>query len=322
MNRNIQRIIAYSTGVLVSLVYGFSCQLMVRKKFENEALIVMSYGFVFLLPFCLGIITVYFASERLQKSFLFQIFMPWVTSTCSMVISMLIGMEGTICLFMALPVYFFCSSLGGLLTGLYLRKNNNNRFNPVFLSLFLFTPIISGTIESKIPLPKEIRTVLTEIDIDANPEKIWQHITVIPKITEKQTGFFYLMGFPKPVEATLSFPGVGGVREAKFEKGLFFLETISKWVPNDELVFDIAADPEQTPLTTLDPHVVVGGHFFDTLEGRYKIIPLGNNRSKLLLSSRYRISTRFNIYARIWSDFLMSDIQNNILRVIKSRCEK
>lgn len=130
------------------------------------------------------------------------------------------------------------------------------------------------------------------------------------------------MGFPKPVEATLSHDGVGGIREAKFERGLMFLETITVWEENKRLIFTIKSDPEKTPLTTLDPHVVVGGDYFDTLLGKYEIEILDNNTIRLHLESKFRISTRFNFYAHLWSDFLMRDIQENILRVIKERCEK
>ena len=326
MNNKLKTLLAHSAGILFSIAYGICAQLVARKMLDSSVVVVVSYGFVIILPICTGAITVYFGPKKLEPLLyvLYVLLAPLVVMTIQLVISMLIGWEGLICLIMGGFIFYPLAMLGGITMALilyWLRKKQRD-LHPVFLSLFLFTPIVSGTIESKLPLPQEIRTVITEIDINASPQKIWQHITVIPKITEKQTGFFYKMGFPKPVEATLSFPGVGGVREAKFERGLFFLETISKWSPNDELVFDIAADPKQTPLTTLDPHVVVGGHFFDTLEGRYKIIPLGNNRSKLLLTSRYRLSTRFNIYARIWSDLLMSDIQNNILRVLKTRCEQ
>lgn len=316
-----QKFWGYSAGVLLSLIYGFTCQYAVRSK--ADVLITMSAGFVFLLPVCLGIITVYFARENLQKSIYFQIFAPWLTSIISMALSMLVGMEGTICLIMALPIYLIFSSIGGILTGYYLKKmRGKNNLNHVFLSIFLFLPLISGKIESHYPLPQEIRTVLTEIDIKAKAETAWQHFAVVKKITEPQNSFFYWMGFPKPVEATLSDPGVGGIRRAKFEKGLEFTETITHWSENDELIFRIKSNPEKTPLTTLDPHVVVGGHFFDTLEGKYKIIPIDKEHIKLILTSKYRLSTRFNIYSRLWSDFLMRDIQNNILNVIKSRCER
>jgi hypothetical protein len=115
--------------------------------------------------------------------------------------------------------------------------------------------------------------------------------------------------------------GVGGIREAKFEKGLMFLETITDWEKEQKLTFKIRSEPANTPLTTLDSHVVVGGRYFDTLIGQYEIEKLSNQQVRLHLFSRYRLSTRFNFYAEVWSDFLMRDIQENILKVIRLRAE-
>jgi hypothetical protein len=38
-----------------------------------------------------------------------------------------------------------------------------------------------------------------------------------------------------------------------------------------KLGFTIKADPNLTPLTTLDEHVTVGGAFFDVMSGTYEI---------------------------------------------------
>lgn len=321
------RLLAYGLGVIISLVYGFSCQGLARQG-ENinetwrEIGILMSFGFVFIFPICLGSITVYFAEKELRKSYAFQIFMPWVTSMVSLLLSMIAGWEGTICLVLAAPIYLFMSTLGGLLTGMVLRFTvDKSRLQLVSFSFLLITPFLSGVTESYFPIPTEIRTINTQIPIQADAELIWSQIARIPKITEPQDGFFYRMGFPKPVEATLSFEGLGGVREAKFEKDLMFLETITAWEPPQRLRFTIRSQPEKTPLTTLDPHVVVGGTYFDTLVGEYEIEQVSKDKAILHLFSQYRVSTRFNFYTTIWSDFLMRDIQNNILRVLKERCE-
>lgn len=319
------KILAYALGVFLSLAYGFSCQYAVRNSDQGENgiaehLMVMSFGFVFLLPFVIGFITVYFSSKASRESVPFRIFAPWITVILSLVISMLVGMEGTICLIMALPIYLGMGTLGGLVAGAFIGAGKKSGHHLVLAGL-MFLPIGSGYVESNWELPVENRVVYTSILISANKEKVWENITEIPLITEYQGGFFYFMGFPKAREATLSYPGVGGVREAKFEKGLEFTETITEWVPHEKIVFTIKSNPEFTPLTTLDPHVVVGGDFFDTLEGGYEIEVLDENTIHLHLYSEYRLSTRFNTYASLWGDFLMRDIMNNILRVIKLRCE-
>jgi hypothetical protein len=88
-----------------------------------------------------------------------------------------------------------------------------------------------------------------------------------------------------------------------------------------KLSFSIKSDPSSVPLTTLDEHVMVGGRYFDVLRGTYEIVELSETSSLLKLSSEVKISTRFNFYAGFWAKFLMSDIQNTILDVIKLRAE-
>jgi hypothetical protein len=115
--------------------------------------------------------------------------------------------------------------------------------------------------------------------------------------------------------------GVGAVRHATFERGVLFVETITKWEPEKDLAFTIKADTAHIPPTTLDQHVTIGGPYFDVLEGEYRIEPSGPGKVILHLSSQHRLSTRFNSYAGFWTDFIMRDTQEYILEIIKRRCE-
>ena len=46
-----------------------------------------------------------------------------------------------------------------------------------------------------------------------------------------------------------------------------------------------------------------------------------DDRTLLHLSRRHRLSTTFNFYAHISTDAVMRDIQENLLFVIRNRCE-
>lgn len=309
-------------GIGLGVAYGILAQFAIRIEALSDFFGIMSLGFVFVLPFCLGAITIYFAEPSLKRLWGYRIFIPWITSIICLFFALITGLEGTICLLMAIPVYLPLASLGGIFMGIIDAKFNSNKINSSILGLLLLTPFVMSGMEERMELPILTKQVDTSILIHSSPKIVWSQITRIPKITEDQNSIFYFMGFPRPVEATLSFEGVGGIREAKFEKGLMFLETITQWIPEQKLTFKIQAEPKSTPLTTLDSHVVVGGRFFDTLLGEYNIEPLDENKVILHLFSRYRLSTRFNFYAELWSDFLMRDIQNNILNVIRLRSEQ
>ena len=130
------------------------------------------------------------------------------------------------------------------------------------------------------------------------------------------------MGFPRPIKAELDTVAVGGIRKAIFDRGLFFTETVTEVKPEKVLAFTIHADPTSIPPKALDEHVLVGGRYFDILDGRYEIIKVSPNQIELHLTSKFRLSTSFNFYSGFWSKLIMRDIQKNILNIIKTRCEK
>lgn len=130
------------------------------------------------------------------------------------------------------------------------------------------------------------------------------------------------MGFPDPVEATLSHEGVGGVRRAGFEGNVLFTETIDEWVDKRKLSFTIVANTEEIPPTTMDEHMIVGGKYFNVLRGTYAIEDLGDGSCRLHLRSDHVAITDFNAYASLWGGIIMGDIQERILKVIKARCER
>ena len=68
-------------------------------------------------------------------------------------------------------------------------------------------------------------------------------------------------------------------------------------------------------------NVVIGGELFDVLDGAYSLERLSDSVYRLHLCSHFTLRTTFNFYASWWAGLIMKDIQNNILQVIKTRCE-
>jgi hypothetical protein len=87
------------------------------------------------------------------------------------------------------------------------------------------------------------------------------------------------------------------------------------------MVFSVKADPHEIPATAMDEHIVVGGRFFDVLTGTYELERLEQDKYRLHLYSRFKLTTTFNFYASWWAKWIMKDIQNNILQVEKRRAE-
>jgi hypothetical protein len=302
--------------------YGILTQMFARFGMKNdkpipEAFLVMSGAYVFLLPAVIGMVHVFVRSREKPIGYASAIFEPLLPSLLCLFFSVLVHWEGTICLIMALPIMLVLAALGGLIMRLVLNLKNKN----MVFATFVFLPIPLSFAEQQIPLPQEKQIVANSIRINASAATVWKKIVRVEKITEPQESLFYSMGFPRPVEAVLSGDGVGKTRLATFERGLQFYETVTDWRENEKLGFTIKADPKMTPITTLDAHVTVGGAFFDVLTGVYEIEKISEREVNLKLHSEHRISTHFNFYARLWSRFLMGEIQSNILKVIKKRAE-
>lgn len=287
----------------------------------NQLSGIMTLGFLVIGPFAMGFITVGRAEARAQIPVWVWIFAPWLSVLIMMLAAALFAWEGAICIAMATPIALILGSVGGVAAGLYRRIRNISNATLTCVGLL---PFVIALIEVRHAAPDQTRTVSSQILIHASPQIIWQNIERVPSIapSELRPNWTRRLGFPSPIEATLSYEGIGGIRHASFEHGLLFVETINIWEPESRLGFSIKADSVHIPPTTLDEHVTIGGPYFDVLNGEYRIEPLANGDIVLHLTSHERLSTDFNGYAGLWTDAVMQNIQTNILQVIKNRCEK
>ena len=233
-------------------------------------------------------------------------------------------MEGAICIALFAPLGLVLATLGGLLGGASGRTIRSRRARNFTMACVMVLPLITAPWEKQVFYELQLRRVENVIDIQAPPEVVWRNIERVSAIQTRELpkSWTRTVGFPDPIEATLSHEGVGGVRNATFAGGLAFIETVDVWEPQQRLAFSIAAQTDRIPATTLDEHVRVGGPYFDVLRGEYRLEPLANGVTRLHLSSRQRVSTDFKWYAHLWTDAVMSDLQRRILFVIKNRCEE
>jgi hypothetical protein len=311
-------------GAVVGTLYG----VILRAAFTNQHFErfggAMTWAFLLGVPFAMGFITIFLIERRERSPLWVWIVWPWLPVASGALATVFALLEGLICVVMLAPVGMFCASLGGMAAGSLVRLSTRRRINDVIAGAILLLPLAIGPYEQRVLYSNEIHTTENFVDIAASAPVIWRNIERVPTIqpAELPDSWSHRIGFPDPVEATLSHEGIGGVRQATFAGGVLFVETIDIWEPEQRLGFSIKAQTDQIPNTTLDEHVRVGGPFFDVLHGEYRIEPLQDGGVRLHLSSQQRISTDFNWYARLWADATMADLQSRILRVIKARCER
>ena len=311
------------SGVALGLVYGLGMRLVIRFHLWELIFSVMTWSFIFGVPLVGGFLTI-FVAERKQRLPIWKWFvLPWLPVLGMVLGALLMWLEGFICIAMFLPIGLVCASIGGVAAGILVRLSGRGRVNDVVAGCILFFPLLISPWESNLLYSKEIRDTETYIDIKAPAPIVWGNIERVRaiRVEELPDSWSHRIGFPNPVEATLSEERVGGVREATFSGGVLFLETVDVWEPMHRLGFSIKAQTDRIPNTTLDEHVRIGGPFFDVLHGEYFLEPLGNGVIRLHLSSQHRVSTDFNWYARIWTNAIMADLQTRILHVVKVRCE-
>jgi len=300
------------SGIVAGAVYGGVTRLSVAMPSLGAVFGVMTLGFLFLVPMAIGYLTVR-AVENPSR--LFRLLGPWASCVLVVLTAWLVGAEGAICIVMALPVMLAFSTIGGLIAASRIGRA------PAALPMLALLPYVVMPLEHGRSSPVKIVSTVTSIDIDAPPATVWPLVISVDSITpsERRTALFSVIGFPEPIAATLDHPGLGGVRTATFEHGIVFRESIVDWQPERRLRFTIA--PDSIPATTLDPHVTIGGPYFDVLTGTYDLAPVGN-RTRLTLTSEHRVSTRFNVYAGWWANRIMRSIQSNILNVLRDRAER
>ena len=305
----------------VPVLYAIILRLFYGIRTMQDLYTVMSVTFLLCMPTIVGALTVYFSKIERVRHFAYRFFVPWLPIFIFFVITLAINMEGWACWIMIMPIFLLAASVGGLIAGYFkLRKKEK----PVYLSILVLLPFFISPIESLIGAIPGTYKAYTYIDINSTPEKIWSNVTRVKEIAESQDKGWLTrsLGFPRPVKAELNFEGTGAHREAIFTKGLVFHETVSEYVHQKKMVFSIKAYPNEIPSATMDEHVVVGGKYFDVLNGTYELEKLNDKTYRLHLYSHFKMNTTFNFYASWWAKWIMEDIQNNILQVEKYRAEK
>ncbi|MES2060715.1 MAG: SRPBCC family protein [Bacteroidota bacterium] len=306
-------IIAATYGLLIRIVFGLM----------GAAMEVMSLSFLFFAPFIIGFITIILLPLEKIKNRVKAFFIPWLTTAAVLVITMALFMEGAVCWIMIYPFFSVLSGLGGIVAYTYkLRQAKKSNDHPNFnLSFLALLPLVIGFIEKDAASASKEYHVSKTIIMNASPAQVWDKLTHIDNIAlaENRSYLTDVIGFPRHIKTVIDKQAVGGHRMAVFEKGLYFDETITSYLPQKQLTLAIKTDPDKIPPTVLDEHIVIGGKHINIIEDKYEIEPLANGKCSLKLSSRFTICTPFNWYAIFWANLTIDNILQSELNLIKAR---
>jgi hypothetical protein len=317
---------AYLMTFVLALGYGLFTRWVFGSNFGSQILSTFSYGFLCLTPFAIGAITAFLLrnniSHRGQASG-GALVTSLMISSLFLVGVVLLNIEVWICIIMAAPLFLLAALLGTGVMGLilrYARKHRHLRNSPQsLLVVLLLAPYLVSPTEMHRAPAADIREVNNSIDIAASPEVVWANIVSVPDITadERQLRLSHIVGIPQPLEATVDFEGLGGMRHALYDNGLAFEEVITIWEPHRMLRFSIQA----LNIEALPPPFNEWGGPFEAFEGTYRLEVLDAGGVRLQLSSLHRLNTRINAYGGLWTNYLMWDLQQYILEIVKARSE-
>ncbi len=227
--------------------------------------------------------------------------------------------EGVICLIMAAPIGFVFTYFGFLI-GFHFSKSTLKGQTPTAIILLMLSSPSLMAFEDTIKETDDLRSVVTTIEINATPEKVWKNVVSFPQLKEP-TEFIFKTGIAYPINATIAGHGVGAVRHCNFSTGSF-VEPITVWDEPRLLKFSVDEQPEpmkEISLYDIHPNHLHG--YWVSKQGQFKLTALPNGHTLLEGTTWYVNKINPGFYWTLWSDNIVHKIHNRVLEHIKTQAE-
>ena len=266
-------------------------------------------------PFSMGAVAGYVFNRRLPRSpgSTAAVGVLAVLIACAAVLA--VALEGAICAAMAFPL---AAALGGL--GAAFGRAIALRRAVAWLAALVLALPAAGIAEGARPGP--LREVVTSVEIDAPPERVWPHLIDFPELPPP-TELLFRLGVAAPVRARIEGRGVGAVRRCEFTTGAF-VEPITAWDEPRRLAFDVAAQPppmlERSPYPGVEPPHLQG--VLMSRKGEFRLEALPGGRTRLHGSTWYTLAIGPQGYWALWSERFIHTIHRRVLRHVKALAER
>lgn len=185
-----------------------------------------------------------------------------------------VGLEGIVCVLMALPILGLCM-LAGVLVGYLARRYGwvkGPPKGPVLLLPFgVF--LLGNAVEQSFENAPVVREVRTEITLPYTPLQVYDAIKSVDTLDVAKS-FLLNIGLPVPQKCMLETEAVGGTRTCYFEGGKI-VEKITALEPGRILKMDVTH------------YELTGRKWLGFREAIYTFEPLDGNRTKLTRITTY-----------------------------------
>lgn len=287
------------------------------------AQVLQSYGFSLFVgaPFALGMISVLLFGFSRPQPIWACLLMALASAALSGVAVVVVALEGAICLLMAAPIGFALAFLGALVGYvIQARPWFGEQLMGLLVAVALLLPALMAAESANEPTP-EIRSVSTEVIIDAPPEEVWPLVIAFPPLAEPDDWCFRA-GIAYPQRAEIHGDGAGAVRHCVFCTGTF-VEPIEVWDAPHRLRFRVTDQPE--PMREWSPYGIHPPHLHGYLEshqGEFLLERLDGGRTRLVGTTWYSNRMWPAAYWGLWSDAIIHRIHGRVLGHVKELAEK
>jgi len=277
---------------------------------------VSGYGFaVFVFsPFVAGFVAAELYEGPRSGSWFFLIALSQGALLSVGVLVLFLGVEGLICIAMALPFASPLAAFGA--TMVYLRRRYAFPESGTTLGLLAAFPFLL-LLEGQLPPADPVYEVRTEIEILATPANVWDHVVAFPELPPPTEAVFRL-GIAYPVRAEINGRGPGATRYCTFSTGSF-VEPIEVWEEPRLLRFGVESNPspmtEWTPYDGIQPPHLTG--FLRAQRGQFELELLSDGRTRLIGTTWYSHGLWPAAYWRIWGDWIIHQIHRRVLEHIR-----
>ncbi|RQO71443.1 hypothetical protein DBR40_16690 [Pedobacter sp. KBW01] len=227
------------------------------------------------------------------------------------------AIEGIICIFMAAPFALLLTWLGSKLAHSMVEKKAGNA--PTVMALYILMIPTTAFIEKR--SAPELTAVVTTIEINSSPEKVWENVIAFPQLKAPKE-FLFKTGIAYPINARIDGAGVGAVRHCNFTTGSF-VEPVTVWDKPKLLKFDVLEQP--APMKEISFWDIDAPHlhdYFVSKRGQFKLTALPNGRTLLAGTTWYYHNIKPVFYWQLWSNYIIHKIHTRVLMHIKENSEK
>ena len=220
-----------------------------------------------------------------------------------------LGLEGIICVGMALPVVVPLSIFG---SWVIYRSIGVGHKGPMAMALLLPFSFLFD-VSAKPP----VYSVRTSIIVNARPERVWNYVTAFPDIPGP-TDWVFRTGIAYPERTRIEGTGVGAARYCDLSTGSV-VERVIAWDEPRMLRFVVTSTApamrEKGLYGDIYPKHLTG--YFVSKQGQFTLTPLAHGRTLLEGTSWYQHGLWPAEYWRLWSDAIVHRIHRRVLDHIR-----